>query len=74
MRIVCPVSTHSGESGWLVYQATGELIAMIQAQPGPPIKLSTIVGPHVMLSVMLNLTAPLWRRLVANVPGGEGLC
>lgn len=73
MRIALPVTTYSGAMGWLVHSPTGELIALIQRQPGPPVKLSSIIGPHVLCSVMLSVTATQWRTLVARCPGGEGL-
>jgi hypothetical protein len=74
VRIVVPVTTHSGAGGWLVYSPEGALVALIQRQPSPPVKLASIIGPHVLTEVMLTLTSHQWTRLVAYVPGGEGLC
>lgn len=74
MRTVLPVTTQGGSGGWLVYSPQGALIALIQRQPGPPVKLSAIIGPHVLLDTMLTITSHQWTRLAAYVPGGEGLC
>lgn len=74
MRIAQPVITQTGCVGWLVYSPDGELIAMIQRQPGPPVALKSIIGPHVLLSQAPTVTVTCWTRLVAQVPGGEGLC
>lgn len=74
MRIVVRVTTQGGHGGWLVYAPDGELIALIKHQPGPPWSLTTAVGPHVLLDAMLAITSQQWTRLVAYVPGGEGLC
>lgn len=74
MRTVVPVTTQGGAGGWLVYSPQGALIALIQRQPGPPVKLSAIIGAHVLTDVMLTITSHQWTRLVARLPGGEGLC
>lgn len=74
MRTVLPVTTQTGVGGWLVYGTDGALVALIQRQPGPPISLKSIMGPHMLLDTTLAITSHQWTRLVAYVPGGEGLC
>lgn len=73
MRIVQPVTTHAGDSGYLVYTETGWVLCLIQRQPGPPIALRSIIGPHILCDVLLCLTSRQWTQLVAGLPGGEGL-
>lgn len=74
MKIVQPVTTHGGESGWLIYAADGDLVALVQRQPGPAVPLKVIAGPHTLLSLVVTVTTQQWRSLVARVPGGEALC
>lgn len=72
--LALPVTTIRGDGGWLVFRIIdGSLIALISRQPGPMISLKSIIGPHVLASVMLTVTSQEWIRLVARVPGGEGL-
>jgi hypothetical protein len=73
MRIAQPVTTHAGDSGHLVYLDTGRALCLIQRQPGPPVALKSIIGPHVLCDVMLCLTSRQWSQLVAGLPGGEGV-
>ena len=66
-RIVVRISSGPQFQGWLVHTPDGALVGMIRMDTGTP-DLGRMVGPHVLLSQVVEITRFQWHRMILHVP------